>query len=93
MSKHHPRRNQIIKRLNRIEGQVRGLSRMLEDDRYCIDVLTQIQAVKAALKRAEEEVLKDHADHCIHDAIESGDPEKQKQKFDELITLMGKFGK
>ena len=93
MSKNHPRRDQIIKRLNRIEGQVRGLSRMVEDDRYCIDILTQMQAVKAALKRAEEEVLKDHADHCIHDAISSGNPDQQKQKFDELITLMGKFGK
>lgn len=93
MSTHHPRRDQIVKRLNRIEGQVRGLSRMVEEERYCIDVLTQIQAVKAALKRAEEEVLKDHADHCIAQAIESGDPDDQREKFNELISLMGKFNK
>lgn len=91
MSTDHPRRDQIVKRLNRIEGQVRGLSRMVEEERYCIDVLTQIQAVKAALKKAEEEVLKDHADHCISEAIDSGDPDDQRAKFDELITLMGKF--
>lgn len=64
---------------------------MVEEERYCIDVLTQIQAVKAALKRAEEEVLKDHADHCISEAIHSGDPDDQRAKFDELITLLGKF--
>ncbi|MFZ5609330.1 MAG: metal-sensitive transcriptional regulator [Pseudomonadota bacterium] len=89
---HHCRRDSILKRLRRIEGQVRGLARMVEEDRYCIDILTQMQAVKAALRRAEEEVLKDHADHCIADAIHSGEPAEQRKKFSELIDLMGKFG-
>lgn len=84
-------RDNIIKRLRRIEGQVRGLTKMVEDERYCIDILTQVQAVKAALKKAEEEILKDHANHCIHEAIASGNANDQKQKFDELIGLMRKF--
>jgi CsoR family transcriptional regulator, copper-sensing transcriptional repressor len=60
------------KRLNRIEGQVRGLVRMIEEDRYCIDIVTQISAVRAALRRAEEEILADHVAHCVEDAIASG---------------------
>ena len=62
-----------LKRLNRIEGQVRGLARMVEDDRYCIDIVTQIGAVRAALRRVEEEVLREHVAHCVHHAIASGD--------------------
>ncbi|MEM8799501.1 MAG: metal-sensitive transcriptional regulator [Pseudomonadota bacterium] len=81
---------QSIKRLKRIEGQVRGLVRMLEDDRYCIDVLHQIQAVKAALLKVEDQVLKDHAACCVAEAISSGDKAEQKQKFDELVELFAK---
>ena len=65
------------KRLGRIEGQVRGLSKMVEDDRYCIDIVTQISAVRAALRRVEEEVLKDHVSHCVEHAISSGDKADQ----------------
>src|SRR5437879_6104072 len=61
-----------LRRFNRIEGQVRGLARMVEEDRYCIDVITQIAAVRAALRRAEEEILRDHVAHCVDDAITSG---------------------
>ena len=61
------------KRLSRIEGQVRGLSKMVDEDRYCIDIVTQISAVRAALRRVEEEVLKDHVSHCVEHAIASGD--------------------
>lgn len=78
----------LINRLNRIEGQVRGISRMVEDDRYCIDVLTQIQAVRAALAKVESEMLKAHLDHCIESAIVSGDTEQQRQKASELIALL-----
>jgi len=80
-----------IKRLNRIEGQVRGIVRMLEEDRYCIDVLQQMQAVKAALSRAESEILKDHAATCVDDAIKSGDGEEQRKKVDELVDLFDKL--
>lgn len=79
-----------INRLNRIAGQVRGVARMVEEDRYCIDILTQIQAVKAALARAETEILKDHAACCVAEAIASGDETEQREKFDELVTLFEK---
>ena len=80
----------IINRLNRIEGQVRGIARMVEEDRYCIDILNQVQAVKAALSRAESEILKRHAGCCVAEAIASGDAEEQRQKFGELIDLFEK---
>ena len=68
-----------LKRLNRIEGQVRGVARMLEQDRYCIDVMTQISAVRAALARVEEEILKDHVGHCVENAIAIGDKDEQRR--------------
>lgn len=78
------------KRLGRIEGQVRGIARMLEEDRYCIDVVTQISAVRAALKRVEEEILKDHVGHCVENAIQSGDKDEQRQKVAELVSVLGR---
>jgi DNA-binding FrmR family transcriptional regulator len=78
------------KRLKRIEGQVRGIARMVEDDRYCIDVVTQIAAVRAALKRVEEEVLQDHVAHCVEHAIASGDKKDQRQKIAELMDVLGR---
>jgi CsoR family transcriptional regulator, copper-sensing transcriptional repressor len=79
------------KRLNRIEGQVRGLIGMIEGDRYCIDVITQVSAVRAALKRVEEEVLKDHVAHCVERAISTGDREEQRRKITELMVVLGKM--
>ncbi|WP_020180073.1 metal-sensitive transcriptional regulator [Methylopila sp. M107] len=78
------------KRLNRIEGQVRGIARMVDEDRYCIDVVTQISAVRAALKRVEEEILKDHVGHCVEHAIRSGDMEEQRRKVAELVDVLGR---
>lgn len=78
----------ILARLNRIEGQVRGVARMVVEERYCIDILTQIRATKAALARVEREVLKAHAEGCITDAIASGDAKEQSQKFSELVELL-----
>ena len=78
----------VLKRLQRIEGQVRGIARMVEDDRYCIDVVTQISAVRAALRRAEEEVLRDHVAHCVEHAITSGDKKDQRQKIAELMDVL-----
>jgi DNA-binding FrmR family transcriptional regulator len=79
------------KRLARIEGQVRGLIAMIENDRYCIDVITQVSAVRAALKRVEEAVLKDHVAHCLEHAISSGDHDQQRQKINELMAVLGKM--
>jgi DNA-binding FrmR family transcriptional regulator len=78
----------LLNRLRRIEGQVRGIERMIEEDRYCIDVLTQLQAVRAALTRVETEMLKGHLDHCIESAIVRGDQGEQRQKASELIELL-----
>jgi DNA-binding FrmR family transcriptional regulator len=79
-----------LKRLNRIEGQVRGLGRMVEDDRYCIDIVTQISAVRAALRRVEEEILREHVAHCVEHAIASGDKVDQRRKVAELMDVMGR---
>ena len=76
------------KRLSRIEGQVRGIARMVEEDRYCIDIVTQIAAVRAALRRVEEEILTDHVAHCVEHAIASGDKTDQRQKIAELMDVV-----
>ena len=78
------------KRLNRIEGQVRGLVRMIEEDRYCIDIVTQISAIRAALRRAEEEILADHVAYCVEDAIASGNKTEQRRKVTELIDVLSR---
>ena len=83
----------LISRLSRIEGQVRGIARMVEEDRYCIDVLDQIQAIKAALRKVEEQILKSHSAHCVAHAIKSGDANDQKKKFDELVELFGRYSR
>ncbi len=77
-----------LKSLNRIEGQVRGIARMIEEERYCIDIVTQISAVRAALRRVEEEVLQEHIAHCVENAIQSGDAADQREKIAELMELL-----
>ena len=86
-------KNDVLKRLRRIEGQVGGLLRMVEGDRYCVDVLTQINAVRAALHRVEEQILRDHISHCVADAFAVGDAAGQRHKVDELISTIGKMTK
>ena len=83
----------LLARLKRIEGQVRGVSRMVEEERYCVDILNQLQAVNAALTRVEEQVLKGHAAHCVAHAIKSGNVKDQTRKFDELVELFSRYGK
>ena len=83
----------LVKRLHRIEGQVRGIARMVEEDRYCIDILNQMQAVKAALQKAEQEILKTHAAHCVAHAVKHGGAKEQQKKFDELVELFGRYGR
>jgi DNA-binding FrmR family transcriptional regulator len=78
----------VRKRLQRIEGQVRGLARMVEGDRYCIDIVTQIAAVSAALRAVEDEILRDHVAHCIEHAIASGNKDEQRQKVAELMDVL-----
>ena len=75
-------------RLKRIEGQVRGIARMVDEDRYCIDILTQIRAIQAALRGVEAEILKDHVEHCVEGAIASGDGDEQRRKVQELLNVL-----
>ena len=82
----------LLNRLSRIEGQVRGVARMVEEDRYCLDILTQLHAVRAAVKRVETELLKEHLEHCVTGAMVSGDEADRREKAAELITLMDRLG-
>lgn len=80
-------RDRNVKRLKRIEGQVRGLQRMVEEDRYCADVLTQISSVQAALRAVSRELVRNHLKHCATDAIRQGD-EAAEEMYDELVDMM-----
>lgn len=88
---HEGTKHKVAARLKRIEGQVRGLQRMVQEDRYCVDVLTQIDAVRAALHKVEEQVLQDHVSHCVADAFASGDPVAQRHKVEELVQTIGRM--
>ena len=85
-----PSKDSCLKRLSRIEGQVRGLMRMIEEERYCIDIVTQIAAVRAALRRVEEEVLRDHISHCVEHAIVSGNAADQRRKIKEIMDVLSR---
>ena len=87
----HARHLAQLSRLRRIEGQVRGLLRMVEEERYCVDILTQLRAARAALKRVEEGVLRDHVEHCVGEAVRSGDHGDQRRKVEELLDVLGRF--
>jgi len=92
-SAHHavvqPNKSALLKRLNRIEGQVRGVAKMVEDDRYCIDVLTQISAIRSALGALAMQLLESHTKGCVRSAIRSGDGEAA---VDELMAVVKRFG-
>lgn len=79
-----------LKRLRRIEGQVRGVTRMVEEDRYCIDVITQLSAVRAALRGVEGEILKDHVANCVENAIAHGSKAEQRRRVSELIDVLSR---
>ena len=90
---HDKTRKLVTTRLNRIEGQVRGIARMTDENRYCIDILTQIHAVRAALQKVEEEILRDHVSHCVVGAFASGDVVDQRHKIEELVDTIGRMSK
>jgi DNA-binding FrmR family transcriptional regulator len=83
----------LIRRLHRIEGQVRGIERMVEDDRYCIDILTQVGAVSKALDSLAFEVLEDHVNHCVAGALASGDAEEAGRKGREVLDAVHRFAR
>jgi CsoR family transcriptional regulator, copper-sensing transcriptional repressor len=90
---YHDDKEALIKRLHRIEGQVRGIERMVADDRYCIDILTQVGAVSTALESLAFRVLDQHVQHCVAGALASGDEADAKQKTDELLQAVQRFAR
>jgi CsoR family transcriptional regulator, copper-sensing transcriptional repressor len=91
--KHGYDKGALVKRLHRIEGQVRGIERMVEGDRYCIDILTQVAAVNTALESLAFKVLDDHVNHCVTDALSSGDPKEAAAKSKELMEAVQRFAR
>lgn len=87
----HKRHDTCVTRLKRIEGQIRGVTRMIEEGRYCIDILVQISAIRAAMVKVQGEVLKDHVETCVEEAITHGDSVEQRQKFNELVDVFTKY--
>jgi CsoR family transcriptional regulator, copper-sensing transcriptional repressor len=83
----------LVKRLHRIEGQVRGIERMVEDERYCIDILTQISAATTALESVAFKILDEHVNHCVVGALESGDAEVAAEKSRELLEAVHRFSR
>jgi DNA-binding FrmR family transcriptional regulator len=83
----------LVNRLHRIEGQIRGIEGMVLDDRYCIDILTQIAAVNTALESLALEILDDHVTHCVADALASGDEEEAETKTSELLAAVRRFAR
>jgi DNA-binding FrmR family transcriptional regulator len=88
-----PAKASVLKRLSRIEGQVRGIAGMVDDDRYCVDIVTQVSAVRAALHKVEEEILRDHVSHCVAQAFSSGDAAAQRDKLEELVDTIGRMSR
>jgi CsoR family transcriptional regulator, copper-sensing transcriptional repressor len=88
---HQVTKKSVSARLRRIEGQVGGLLKMVDEDRYCVDVLTQVSAIRAALHKVEAEILRDHVSHCVVNAFSSGDHVDQQQKVEELVDTIGRM--
>ena len=87
------RKDAALKRLKRIEGQVRGVSKMIEDDRYCMDVLMQIAAMQQALRGVSRELMHKHLEHCIHDAVARGDKGRERELYQEMLDLIYKYSR
>ena len=90
---YHDQKKALVKRLHRIEGQVRGIEKMVSEDRYCIDILTQIGAVTTALEGLGFRILDDHVKHCVAGALASGDESEAQAKADELLEAVHRFAK
>jgi DNA-binding FrmR family transcriptional regulator len=80
-----------IVRLNRIEGQIRGITRMIQDDRYCVDILTQIRSASNALAKVQENIFKGHLESCVRDSLTGDDARDREAKVDEILDILSKF--
>jgi len=88
--KHAVHRDQLA-RLRRVEGQVRAIGRMIDEERYCVDILTQLRAVRAAVKRVEEQILREHVEHCVVEAVRGGKRGDVTTKVEELLEVLSRF--
>ena len=88
----HPNHREQLARLKRIHGQISGIIKMVESERYCVDILTQTRAARSALRRVEEGILGKHLEHCVAQALESGQGKARQQKLDEIKQVMRSFG-
>ena len=86
----HPDHHDKLGRLNRIEGQVKGIKKMIEERRYCVDILTQLKAVGAAVKKVEHAILRDHIQGCLKNSVQTGNEHDIQGKIDEVMTLLSK---
>ncbi len=93
LTKRGTRHTEETIRLRRIEGQVRGVQKMIEDRRYCVDIITQLQSISAAIARVQERILKRHLEHCVTEAIRSGREEDKREKIEEIIDVLRNYGK
>jgi len=80
-----------IVRLNRIEGQIRGISKMIQEKRYCVDILTQIRSASSALAKVQENIFKGHLESCVKDSLTGDDPRDREKKVDEILDILSKF--
>ncbi|MHC4197565.1 MAG: metal-sensitive transcriptional regulator [Planctomycetota bacterium] len=93
VTKRGTKHTEDILRLRRIEGQVRGIQKMIDDRRYCVDIITQLQSISSAIARVQERILKRHIEHCVAEAIRSGRKEDQQEKVEEIIEVLKNYGK
>ena len=87
----HAEHTSQLDRLKRVEGQIKGIARMVEEQRYCVDILTQIRAARAAMRRVEERILREHVEHCVVEAMKGGLPSERQSKIDELLDVVARF--
>ncbi len=91
MNNQFPSHAQQLTRLNRVEGQVRGIRKMVEERRYCVDIMSQVKAVQAALDQVRMGVMETHIHHCVKESLESKDPAYFEEKIAELVRVLGKM--
>jgi len=90
-SRVYPSHSDQLERLSKVEGQIKGIRRMIEERRYCMDILPQIRAVHGALRQVEMGVLETHVNHCVHEAVESHDAATARAKIDEIVKVLSRI--
>lgn len=93
MAVQNEQKEDVLRRLNRVEGQIKGLKRLVEEDTYCVDVMTQISSIHEALRSVGKIVMRDHLQHCVTDALRDGDDSKAEKTYQEMMDLIYKFAK